>query len=170
MSLGCGIVRLVINQAKDLDQSKSMSGDLNPFAKLFLGNDLTNEVFATPRFKHTISPVWESAYEFICSDKDSCVITIKVIDDRDFLKDPVIGHMSIKFTDLLSCMGEAGRDWFPLSNAKSGRLRLTAEWKPVAMAGSLHGLNSYRFPIGVVRLHIIKAVDVKYVSSGLWYT
>ncbi|EKM83486.1 hypothetical protein AGABI1DRAFT_88463 [Agaricus bisporus var. burnettii JB137-S8] len=163
----CGIVRLVINQAKDLDQSKSMSGDLNPFAKLFLGNDLTNEVFATPRFKHTISPVWESAYEFICSDKDSCVITIKVIDDRDFLKDPVVGHMSIKFTDLLSCMGEAGRDWFPLSNAKSGRLRLTAEWKPVAMAGSLHGLNSYRFPIGVVRLHIIKAVDVKNVEGTL---
>jgi hypothetical protein len=38
------------------------------------------------------------------------------------------------------------------------------------MAGSLHGLNSYRFPIGVVRLHIIKAVDVKCVSLCLWRT
>lgn len=135
---------------------------------MFLGNDTTNDVFTTPRFKHTISPVWEAPYEFLCSDKDTSLITVKVIDDRDFLKDPVVGHMSIKLTDLLSCMGEAGRDWFPLSGCKSGRLRLSAEWKPVAMAGSLHGLNSYKFPIGVVRLNIIKATDVKYVSSCLW--
>ncbi|KAJ3567153.1 hypothetical protein NP233_g6551 [Leucocoprinus birnbaumii] len=162
-----GIVRLTIHQAKDLDQSKSLSGDLNPFAKVYLGNDTENAVFATGRFKHTISPVWEAPYEFLCSDKDSSVITIKVIDDRDFLKDPVVGHMSIKLVDLLSCMGEAGRDWFPLSGAKSGRLRLSAEWKPVAMAGSLHGLNQYKFPIGVVRLNLIKATDVKNVEATL---
>jgi Ca2+-dependent lipid-binding protein len=160
---GVGIVRLTIHQAKDLDQSKSMSGDLNPFAKVFHGNDLTNDVFSTPRFKHTISPVWDAPYEYLCSDKENSVITVKVIDDRDFLKDPVVGHMSIKLTDLLGCMGEAGRDWFPLSGAKTGRLRLSVDWKPVAMAGSLHGLNQYKFPIGVVRVNIIKATDVKYV-------
>ncbi|KAF9452575.1 transmembrane protein [Macrolepiota fuliginosa MF-IS2] len=162
-----GIVRLVLHQAKDLDQSKSMSGDLNPFAKVFIGNDTVNDVFATPRFKHTISPVWEAPYEFLCSDREASVITIKVIDDRDFLKDPVVGHMSIKLTDLMSCMGEAGRDWFPLSGCKSGRVRISAEWKPLAMAGSLHGLDHYKFPIGVVRLNIIKATDVKNVEATL---
>ncbi|KAF5356241.1 hypothetical protein D9756_004179 [Leucocoprinus leucothites] len=162
-----GIVRLVIHQAKDLDQSKSLSGDLNPFAKVFLGNDMDNDVFSTVRFKHTISPVWEAPYEFLCSDKDTSVITIKVIDDRDFLKDPVVGYMSIKLVDLLSCMGEAGRDWFPLSGCKTGRVRISAEWKPVAMAGSLHGLNQYKFPIGVVRLNLIKATDVKNVEATL---
>jgi len=75
--------------------------------------------------------------------------------------------MSVKLVDLLSCTGEAGRDWFPLSGCKSGRIRISAEWKPVAMAGSLHGLNQYRFPIGVVRLNLIKATDVKYVISLL---
>lgn len=66
-------------------------------------------------------------------------------------------------------MGEAGRDWFPLSGCQSGRLRLSAEWKPVAMAGSLHGLDHYKFPIGVVRLHLIKATDVKYAFYALVY-
>ncbi|KAF5354770.1 hypothetical protein D9756_005742 [Leucocoprinus leucothites] len=160
-----GIVRLVIHQAKDLDQSKSLSGSLNPIAKVFLGNDTDNEVFSTPCFKHTISPVWEAPYEFLCPDKDSCVITTKVIDDHDFLKDPVIGYTSVKLVDLLSCMGEAGRDWFPLSGATTGRVRITAEWKPVAMAGSLHGLNQYRFPIGVVRLNLVRATDVKNVEA-----
>ncbi|KXN83626.1 hypothetical protein AN958_01192 [Leucoagaricus sp. SymC.cos] len=164
---GVGIVRLVIHQAKDLDQSKSLSGDLNPFAKVFLGSNIDDEVFATPRFKHTISPVWEAPYEYLCSDKGTSVITVKVIDDRDFLKDPVVGYMSIKLVDLLSCMGEAGRDWFPLSGCKSGKVRLSVEWKPVAMAGSLHGLDQYQFPIGVVRLNLIKATDVKNVEATL---
>lgn len=155
-----GIVRLTIHQAKDLDHTKSLSGDLNPLAKVFLGNSKP-AVHTTPLFKHTNNPIWESAYEFICSDKDSSVITIKVIDDRDFLKDPVVGYMSIKLVDLLACMHEAGRDWFPLSQCKSGKLRLSAEWKPLNMAGSLHGADQYRPPIGVVRILLDKATDVK---------
>ena len=83
-----GIVRLTIHQAKSLDKSKSLSGDINPMAKLFLNGDTRNAVFATKPFKHTNAPVWEAAHEFLCADKHNSVIAIKVIDDRDFLKDP----------------------------------------------------------------------------------
>jgi len=159
---GVGIVRLVLHQAKELDQSKSLSGDLNPFAKVFLGND-NAEAFSTPRFKHTIAPIWEAPFEFLCSNKETSVISIQIVDDRDFLKDPIIGRMSLTLLDLLSCTNEAGRDWFTLSGCKSGRIRISGEWKPVAMAGSLHGLDQYRFPIGVVKLNLVKATDVKYV-------
>ncbi|KAG6883467.1 hypothetical protein C0992_008676, partial [Termitomyces sp. T32_za158] len=161
-----GIVRLTLHQAKDLDASKSLSGDLNPMAKVFLG-DSKKPSHATAAFKHTNSPVWESAHEFLCADKSSSVVTIKVIDDRDFLKDPVIGYMSIKLTDLLSSMGEAGRDWFPLSGCQSGRIRISAEWKPLNMAGSLHGAEQYTPPIGVVKLLLDKATDVKNVEATL---
>ncbi|KAF7306591.1 hypothetical protein MIND_00450400 [Mycena indigotica] len=161
-----GIVRLTIHQAKELDQSKSLSGDLNPFAKVCLG-DRKNEVFRTRRFKHTNAPVWEQAHEFLCVDKSSSVILIEVVDDRDFLKDPVVGYMSIKLEDLLQSKAEAGRDWFPLSNCKSGKVRISAEWKPLNMAGSLHGAEQYSPPIGVVRLHLDKAVDVKNVEAAL---
>ena len=91
------------------------------------------------------------------------MLTVKVIDDRDFLKDPIIGYMTMKLTDLLNAKGKAGQDWFPLSNCKRGRIRVTAEWKPLEIAGSLMGADQYSPPIGVVRLHINKAVDVKYV-------
>ncbi|KAJ7275417.1 C2 domain-containing protein [Mycena haematopus] len=161
-----GIVRLTIHQAKELDQSKSLSGDLNPLARVFIG-DHNNAVFSTRLFKHTNAPVWEQAYEFLCADKASSVIMIKVIDDRDFLKDPVVGFMSIKLQDLLDSKKEANRDWFPLSNCKSGKIRLSAEWKPLNMAGSLHGADQYKPPIGVVRLHLDKATDVKNVESTL---
>ncbi|KAJ7462762.1 C2 domain-containing protein [Mycena galericulata] len=161
-----GIVRLTIHQAKELDHSKSLSGDLNPMAKVYLG-DTKKAVFTTRLFKHTNAPVWEEAYEFLCADKASSVILIKVIDDRDFLKDPVVGYMSIKLEDLLENKQEAGRDWFPLSNCKSGKIRLSAEWKPLNMAGSLHGADQYKPPIGVVRLHLDKATDVKNVEATL---
>ncbi|KAJ6574724.1 C2 domain-containing protein [Mycena capillaripes] len=161
-----GIVRLTIHQAKELDQSKSLSGDLNPLARVYLG-DTKNAVFSTRLFKHTNAPVWEQAYEFLCADKASSVVMIKVIDDRDFLKDPVVGYMSIKLQDLLDSKKEVGRDWFPLSNCKTGKIRLSAEWKPLNMAGSLHGADQYKPPIGVVRLHLDKATDVKNVEAAL---
>ncbi|KAF8213474.1 C2 domain-containing protein [Mycena galopus ATCC 62051] len=161
-----GIVRLTIHQAKELDQSKSLSGDLNPLARVYLG-DQHKAVYSTRAFKHTNAPVWEQAYEFLCADKASSVVMIKVVDDRDFLKDPVVGYMSINLHDLLENKKEAGRDWFPLSNCKSGKIRLSADWKPLNMAGSLHGADQYKPPIGVMRLHLDKATDVKNVEGAL---
>ncbi|KAF7437156.1 hypothetical protein PC9H_003992 [Pleurotus ostreatus] len=161
-----GIVRLVLHQAKELDATKSLSGDLNPLAKVYVGGNAT-AVHTTARFKHTVNPIWESAHEYLCSDKSNATITVKVIDDRDFLKDPIVGYLSIRLQDLLDMKGEAGRDWFPLSGCKSGKLRMSAEWKPLNMAGSLHGADQYTPPIGVVRLFLHKATDVKNVEAAL---
>ena len=139
-----------------------MTGDLNPLAKVYLGSNPT-AIHRTPRLKHTISPVWESPTEFLCSDRAASVITIKVIDDREILKDPVVGYMRVRLEDLLEAKKkEAGRDWWPLSGCSTGaKLRVSAEWKPLNMAGSLHGADQYVPPIGVVRLWIKKAQDVK---------
>ncbi|KAF8640747.1 hypothetical protein AX17_000398 [Amanita inopinata Kibby_2008] len=161
-----GIVRLVVHQAKDLDSSKSLSGDLNPMFKVYVG-DSKSASYTGQRFKHTSNPVWEAPYEFLCVDKATSKIAIRVVDDRDFLKDPVIGYMSIRLTDLLACSGEAGKDWFSLSNCKSGKIRVSAEWKPLDMAGALQGIEQYKPPIGVVRLHLDKATDVKNVEASL---
>lgn len=171
-----GIVRLTIHQAKELDSSKMLSDDLNPLAKVFLASNPRRPIHTTKTFKHTKSPVWESAHEFLCADKKSSVITIQVIDDRDFLKDPCIGYMSIRLEDLLAFnprnIGQGGegiepRDWFPLSDCKNGKIRISAEWKPLNMAGSLHGATAYTPPIGVVRLWLDRATDVKNVEATL---
>ncbi|CAE6385055.1 unnamed protein product [Rhizoctonia solani] len=154
-----GIVRLVIHQAKELDASKSMSGDLNPFAKLLIRN---REIHKTNVMKHTLGPVWESPKEFLVTDKASTVI----IDDRDFLKDPVVGYMNIRLKDLLAAR-EKQQDWFPLSGCKSGKVRISADWKPLNMAGSMQGAGSYSPPIGIIRLWIKCAKDVKNVEATL---
>ncbi|CCM00332.1 uncharacterized protein FIBRA_02362 [Fibroporia radiculosa] len=161
-----GIVRLTIHQAKDLDHSKSISGELNPFTRVYLGSD-SKPMHSTNKMKHTNSPVWESSTEFLCTDRLSSLITIKVVDDRDLLKDPIIGYMRVKLEDLLDAKKEAGRDWWPLSGCKTGRIRMSAEWKPLNMPGSVHGADQYVPPIGVVRLWLQKAMDVKNVEAAL---
>ncbi|KAG0700683.1 C2 domain-containing protein [Suillus ampliporus] len=161
-----GIVRLTIHQAKELDASKSLSGDLNPLVKVFLGNS-TSYTHKSQIIKHTNNPIWESPTEFICADKASSVITIKVIDERDFLRDPVVGYMSIRLVDLLQTDPTLDREWWPLNGCKSGKIRLSSEWKPLHMAGALSGADQYVPPIGIVRLWLQKATDVKNVEAAL---
>jgi len=159
-------VRFTIHQAKELDTTKPRTLDLNPYAKVFVGNSGV-PIHTTPRVKHTTTPIWESATEFLCTDRASSVITVNVIDDRDFLKDPVVGSLSVRLEDLLDARKEAGRDWWPLSGCKCGRVRLSVEWKPLNMAGSLYGADQYVPPIGAVRLWLKKATDVKNVEAAL---
>lgn len=85
------------------------------------------------------------------TNKDQAVVTVKVIDDRELLKDPVVGYLSVDLPLLLSAK-EDQREWFPLANCKTGKIRMTAEWKPLAMAGSVQGAAAYIPPIGVIRL------------------
>jgi Ca2+-dependent lipid-binding protein len=156
-----------LHQAENLDQNKSLSGDLNPFCKVHL-NHSSSASFQTHLIKHNNSPVWEAPYiRSSSADKANAVITIKIVDDRDFLKDPIIGYMSIKLVDLMEAKKLDNEDWFPLSGCKQGKLRLSAEWKPLAMAGTLHGSDQYKPPIGVVRLVLQKTTDVKNVEALL---
>lgn len=159
-----GIVRLTMHQAKELDATKSLSGDLNPLVKVFLGNS-TSYTHKSQIIKHTNNPIWESSTEFICADKSSSVITIKVIDERDFLRDPVVGYMSVRLVDLLQTDPALSREWWPLSGCNSGKIRLSCEWKPLQMAGALSSADQYVPPIGVVRLWLRKATDVKNVEA-----
>lgn len=163
---GVGIVRLTIHQAKGLEMPGVRAADLNPYAKVFLGGS-TTPFHTTPRTKHTSQPVWESATEFLCVDRSSSMITVNVIDDRDFLKDPNLGSLSVRLQDLLDARKEEDHDWWQLSGCKSGRLRLTTEWKPLNMDGSIYGAHQYTPPIGVVRLWLNRATDVKNVEAAL---
>ena len=142
-----------------------MSGELNPFSRVYLG-DSDKPIFSTNKVKHTNNPVWDASTEFLCTDRASSVVTVKVVDDRDFLKDPIIGYLSVRLEDLLKAAQDKERDWWPLSHCRSGRLRISTEWKPLNMPGSVHGADQYVAPIGVVRLWLKKATDVKWVAQS----
>ncbi|KIY68099.1 hypothetical protein CYLTODRAFT_395974 [Cylindrobasidium torrendii FP15055 ss-10] len=151
-----GIVRLNIHQAKDLDPSSS----INPAAFVYV-DDSRAPNHRTRTLKHTNKPVWESSHEYICSHRSESRITIQIQDD-----DKRIGWVTLGLEDVLSATTSGAVDWFCLEGGV-GKVRLSAEWKPLNMAGSLHGAERYTPPIGVVRLFVEKATDVKNVEGAL---
>ncbi|ORX40969.1 C2 domain-containing protein [Kockovaella imperatae] len=159
-----GIVRFTIHQAKDLDISRE-HGDLSPFVKVFLGSS-QQPVHTTPILKNTSNPIWESHCEFLVPEKHKSIITLQVIDNKEWGSDPKLGRLSVKLTDLIEAR-ERQQDWYPLQECRAGRIRLTTEWKPVAMAGSMEGAGTYVPPIGILRLWLKKAIDVKNVEAAL---
>lgn len=159
-----GIVRLTLHQAKDLDVTRE-HGDLNPFAKIFLGAS-KSPVHTTQILKRANNPIWESHCEFLVPDKHSSVISLQIIDSKDFAHDPTLGRLTVKLIDLLEAR-ERQQDWLPLQGSRAGKVRLTAEWKPVAMTGAMDGAACYVPPIGILRIWLKNAVDVKNVEATL---
>ncbi|KAL8287656.1 hypothetical protein RQP46_003514 [Phenoliferia psychrophenolica] len=153
-----GVVRLTVHAAKDLDPRGQQ---INPFFNVLL-ND--KKVHQSQTLKRTPNPIWERPTEFLVTDKASAVIGIAVMDDNAITSSGPLGHVRIKLTDLLD-MAKQEKDWFPLSNAKSGRVRVTAQWNPVLMAGAVNGAGAYTAPLGVVRVCFKKATDLKNVEA-----
>ncbi|EUC66897.1 tricalbin-3 protein, putative [Rhizoctonia solani AG-3 Rhs1AP] len=160
-----GIVCLVIHQAKGLDDHKHMflSEYLSPFARLLIRN---REIHETDVKDYTYNPVWESPKKFLVTDKSFTVVTVKIIDRLSRSKDPVVGFVNIRLKDLLAAR-EKQQDWFPLSGCTHGKVRISADWKPLNMAISIQGAGSYSPPIGIIRIWIKCVKDVKNVEATL---
>lgn len=152
-----GILRYTIHQAKDLDVSKSMVGQLNPYAVMFLNG---KEIHQTKKLKRTNQPIWDNgSKEILITDRKKAKLGLTIKDDRDIAGDQTLGKYQIKLDDMLECM-EQGKEWYHLASAVSGRVKLTAQWRPVAISG-VTGTGGYVTPIGVMRLHFRKATDLR---------
>ncbi|PWN50042.1 tricalbin [Violaceomyces palustris] len=156
-----GVVRLTLHQAKELDKRSGFVGELNPKARIKVNGQKVKD---TPVVKRTNSPIFEMPTEFLVTDRGKAVVTVEILDDRDLRADPVVAYLSVKLDDLLAAK-EKQQDWFPLKNSKLGRIRMSAEWKPVLMSGSMNGGSGYSPAIGVVKFWMKKATDVKNVEA-----
>lgn len=153
-----GILRYTVEQAKDLDGTKSLIGMLNPFAALLLNG---KQVHQTKKLKRTNNPIWDNgSKEILITDRKNAKLGVVIKDDRDIAGDQVIGTYQIKLQDMLDLMAR-GQEWYNLSGAKTGRVKLLAQWKPVAMAGIATGTGGYVTPVGVLRFHFKKATDLR---------
>ena len=115
----------------------------------------------TTTLRKTQNPVWDVSKEILVSDRASTVIGVQIIDERGF--DSAIGQMSIKLQDLLDSLTKE-IDWFPLNQSR-GKVRMTATWKSVMMAGAVNGAGGYTKPIGVLRLWFKRGEDLKNVEA-----
>lgn len=156
-----GVVRLTLHQAKELPKRTGVvGGDVNPKARILLNGSKIKE---TATLKRTLSPIWEVHTEFLVTERRRAVIGVQIVDDHGLGKDPVVSYLSVKLDDLLTAR-ERQQDWFPLT--KEGRVRLSAEWKPVQMAGSVNGGAAWGPPIGAVKIWAQSAKDLKNVELG----
>lgn len=144
-----GLLRFTVHQAKDLDSSKSMVGQLSPYAQIYLNGQ---SIAKSGQIKRTNNPVWDFSHEFLVPDRRGAKIAVRVMDSRTG-GDPVICTFQAKADTILSQI-KNGDDWFPLS--RQGKLRISANWKPLALKGA-SATRAYTEPIGTIRLHCIKA-------------
>jgi Ca2+-dependent lipid-binding protein len=124
-----GVVSLTLPQARNLDASGSRSGFLSPFARVCLDSEYNDvPILVTNRCRHTLNPTWLAQLNFYCARKETCVITVQVIDAH--LDDPVVGHLSLWLDDLLDG-NETGVEWWPMSGCRTGEVMVRAAWRPV---------------------------------------
>lgn len=152
-----GILRFTVEQAKDLDGTKSLVGQLNPYAQLFLNG---KSVHQTKKLKRTNNPIWDNgSKEILITDRKKAKLGVTIKDDRELAGDQVLGKYQIRLDDILDCMAQ-GKEWYSLAGAKEGRVKMMAQWRPVAISG-VAGTGGYTTPIGVLRLHFKKASDLR---------
>jgi Ca2+-dependent lipid-binding protein len=157
-----GIAKFTIEQAKDLDGTKSLIGKLNPYAVLLLNNQ---EIHVTKKLKHTNNPIWENgSKEVLITDRKTAKLGLVIKDDRDLSQDPILGTYQIKLDDMLQLM-EKGQEWYNIAGAKTGRAKLTLQWKPVALTGVGAGTGGYVTPIGVMRFHFKNARELRNLET-----
>ena len=157
-----GIARFTVEQAKDLDGTKSMFGALNPYAVLLLNG---KEIHVSRKLKRTNNPIWDNgSKEFLITDRKAARLGLVIKDDRDLATDPILGTYQIKVDDMIQLM-EKGQEWYHLAGAKTGRAKMMLQWKPVAMKGVTGGSGGYITPIGVMRLHFQNARDLRNLET-----
>ena len=158
-------MRLTVHQGKDLDTRRTGS-ECNAYARIYLRGQAIQK---TPVFKRNHSPMWETHTEFLVTSRHDAVIGVKVIDNKGFAVDPTIGYVNVKLDDILAANVKA-QDWFPLSGCASGKIRMSAIFKPVAMAGAVNSAGDFKPPIGIVRIWMRRAIDLKNVEAltGEW--
>ncbi|KAK4164216.1 C2 domain-containing protein [Cladorrhinum sp. PSN259] len=153
-----GILRFTVQQAKDLDAGKQA----NPLAMLTLNG---KEVHTTKKVKRTNNPVWDDgSKEILVTDKKNAKLGVVIKDDRDIAGDQVVGNYQIKLEDMLEYMAK-GQDWYNLAGAKTGRVKMLAQWRPVAIAGIASGTGGYMTPIGVLRIHFKHGRNLRNVEA-----
>jgi Ca2+-dependent lipid-binding protein len=157
-----GIVKFNVEQAKDLDGTKSLIGQLSPYAILLLNG---REVQRSKIMKRTNNPIWpDASKELLITDRKKAKLGLVIKDDRGLASDPIIGTYQILLDDMIELMSK-GQEWYNLAGVHSGRAKMTVQWKPVALRGALAGSGGYLTPVGVMRIHFHSARDLRNLEA-----
>lgn len=110
--------------------------------------------------KKNNDPQWGAAEEKIIYNRAKAKVKI-IVRDRSNKSDKIYGVVLTRLNDLIDAL-QVEEPWFQLKNG--GEVKLVTNWKPVQLEGA-SGAGGYAPPIGVVRVNIDRAEDLRNLET-----
>ncbi|CAH2351101.1 tricalbin-3 [[Candida] railenensis] len=159
-----GILKLNLHEARDLDLSDTAVGLLNPYAEIYINNELLK---SCRQLIATNEPSWEQTLEALITEQSHTTVQVLV---KDSANDTIVGALNSNLQDLIFETSR-GQQWMkmPSTDKVSGHgiqsnFRITAQWKALGMHDDKIG--TFRdASIGGLRVHLRSASDVINLES-----
>lgn len=145
-----GIMKLSLFGAADLDTSKSIIGVLDPYAEVYVNDDL---IKTSRKLRKTNEPSFGVTFESLITLQAETSIQVIV---KDSAEDEIVGRLDVNLQDLIF-ESSRGQQWMTApstnKNGHPSRFRIGAKWKALPLESE--EINSYKSaPIGGLRLHV----------------
>ncbi|ORX55786.1 hypothetical protein DM01DRAFT_1321135 [Hesseltinella vesiculosa] len=139
-----------------------LKSDIDSYAVVTING---REKLRTKTFKRSANPTWNKFVDVFVANKDEVDISVTVWNANEFTDDTVMGRWNASYKAMQEEIEKDGHDYWNLKDG-TGRIHLTATWKPVPM-GAMDGSTSFADapPIGVVRVKMHSAKDLKNVEA-----
>ncbi|KAF9409138.1 hypothetical protein BGZ94_002044, partial [Podila epigama] len=147
-----GILAINLAQAKDIARTSK--------TKSLCQVSLNGRAVHTTKKMSGASPAWGAEVDIFVTDLAAAQIKIEVISD-----DNVIGAYGVLASKLIKDSTDKV-DWVTLQGGEgTGKLRMTAVWKPILMGDDLTP-NVHKNAFGVVRMQLVAGRDLRNVEIG----
>lgn len=152
--LNTGITRIEVFEARNF-KGTDEKNPISSYGQLFFNDE---EVVTTSVFKKSNNPSLAIRHEAIVNNRSKGKAKFVMRSDSN----KFLGSISCSLNELIDA-GEVDQTWFPLS--KGGEVRLKASWKPVELETDLSDAIGYTPPIGVVRVSVEGAQDLRNLET-----
>jgi Ca2+-dependent lipid-binding protein len=157
-----GIMKLNLHAAKDLDISDSIIGLLNPYAEIYVNDEL---VKTCRKLRQNNNPSWEQAFESLITQQSKTRIQVLV---KDTVEDNIVAKLDANLQDLIFETSR-GNLWISCPPIKPDgnpcKIKISAGWKALAMDDDTVIQSYYNAPIGGVRIHLRSATGLKNLET-----
>ncbi|GEQ69819.1 hypothetical protein JCM33374_g3494 [Metschnikowia sp. JCM 33374] len=145
-----GIMKLSVFGATDLDLSNSAFGVLNPYAEVYVNNELIKK---SRKLKKTNEPDFGVTFESLVTQQSQTSVQVIV---KDSAEDAIVGRLDTNLQDLIF-ESSRGQQWITappvVPGGKPAHFRIGAKWKAISLSNEETELYTDA-PIGGLRLHL----------------
>lgn len=154
--LNTGVVTFQLLGARSYSEDDDKPGSVQAF--IYVNREKKLESAAVKKAKDA---TWALSFDDIVTDKAHCSVRV-VLKDPTSKDGAVIGSTTLRLTDIIDS-SYVDNEWFPM-NTGTGEVKLHCDWSSVHMTG-VAGAIGYTEPIGVVRVFIEKAEDLRNIEK-----